>query len=64
MLLSRGGTYTNETTDLAITIKNIHYENSEYYKVRAIIFNKKNGTVYEHKQYKLLKENLKSWKRL
>jgi hypothetical protein len=64
MTLSRGGTYTNEVSDLAITIKNIYYENSELYKVKAVIFNKRNGTIYEDKAFVLLKENLKSWKRL
>ena len=64
MTLSRGGTYTNEVSDLAITIKNIYYENSECYKVKAVIFNKRNGTIYEDKAFVLLKENLKSWKRL
>jgi hypothetical protein len=64
MTLSRGGTYTNETSDLAITIKNIYYENSKCYKVKAVIFNKRNGIIYEDKSFVLLKENLKSWKRL
>lgn len=64
MILSTGATYTNNTTDLAITIKNIHYESAVYYKVRAVIFNKKNGIVYENKHYKLLKSNIKSWRKL
>ena len=64
MILSRGCSYTNETSDLAITVKNILDETEDYYLVCAIIFNKRNSIMYENKNYKLLKENLKSWRKL
>ena len=61
MNLSKGISYTNETSDLAIKITNIYYESDTYYKVRAIIYVKKDGRIQEIKGYKLQKDLLKSW---
>lgn len=53
--------YTNDSTDLALIVLSVKYHSpSGYKKVKGLLFNKKNGIVYENrKNYKLTKQFLK-----
>lgn len=61
MKLQIGATYTNNTSDLAIKVLSIYYENATIVKIRGKLFNKRNGLVYERKQFDLKKELIKDW---
>ena len=47
--------YTNDSTDLALKVLKLQFHNKEkgYKKVKALLFNKKNGIIYERKAYTL-----------
>ena len=62
MKLEAGKTYTIDIVDLALTILDTQDESSEYYKIKGKLFNKKNGIVYETKEYKIDKGVLEYWK--
>jgi hypothetical protein len=53
VILEKGKRYTTDHCDIYIHILNIPYRNTEYYKVKAKIFNKHNGIFYEQKYYKI-----------
>jgi hypothetical protein len=61
MKLQIGATYTNNTSDLAIKVLSIYYEDDTIVKIKGKIFNKRNGFVYERKRFDLSKELIKSW---
>lgn len=61
MKLQKGKSYTNDRTDLQIKILQIHYESTDYYKVRIVLSNKKNGIIYEMKNIKLMKDGAADW---
>jgi len=61
MKLIPGVTYTNNTSDLVIKVLSIYYENATIVKIRGKLFNKRNGLVYEQKQFDLSKELIKDW---
>lgn len=47
------GTWTSDATDLELIIVKVHHQSPERTKVAGILRNKKNGLVYEHKNYSL-----------
>ena len=53
MKIHAGVTYTNDISDLAVTITKVYYESKDYFKVKATIFNKRNKIIYETKNFKL-----------
>lgn len=54
MKLIKGRTYTNDVSDLAIKILNhVYYSSKGYVKFKGLLYNKRNGIVYETKNYKL-----------
>lgn len=58
MELIKGQSYTCDATDLAIkVIANLYYSNSKrQYRFKGMLYNKKNGIVYETKNYKIDKD--------
>jgi intracellular septation protein A len=52
------------SSDLAVHILKIYFQNDKYYKVKATLFNKINGIVYQTNNFKLYKKNISHWKRL
>jgi len=53
MTLRKGLTYTNDSTDLAIRVLSSVYKSTNHIKFRGLLFNKRNGIVYEMENYKL-----------
>ena len=54
MKLIKGCTYTCDTSDLAIKVLNhVYYSGKGYVKFKGLLYNKRNGIVYETKNYKL-----------
>lgn len=60
-MLVKGVTYTTKTGSLAMKILAKRHETDEYVKVKMLLLNKFCGSVYERKNYKLLKKNIKHW---
>ena len=56
------GHYEADNSDLAIDIFKIRYQSDKYAKVKATLYNKKNGIIYETKNYKLMKDLIKHWR--
>jgi len=58
--------YTTNNSDLAIEVVKIRRINEEkdYVKFVGILYNKKNGTVYEGKNYKVKLSMIQHWIRI
>ena len=61
-MVLRAGKYTNDVSDLVITILKVYYQNDKYAKVKLRINHKKYGYEYEEKNYKLIKSQIESWR--
>jgi hypothetical protein len=64
MILTTGATYTNDISALAITVKNIIDETSDYYIIFGMLFNKVNHKMYELKYFKVEKTTLSTWRKV
>lgn len=53
------GSYTNDNTDLLLTVFKVYAISKGYYKIRGILTNKRNGIVYEKIKRVLITHNLK-----
>jgi len=60
--IKTGRVYTADCSDLKVFIKKVHYESTDYYKVKLSLINKNNGIVYETKNCKLYKDKITHWK--
>ena len=61
-MIIKGKCYTNNRTDLAAKVLSIYFVNDEYVKCKLMVFNKKNGTVYEpSKSYRLVPSRIADW---
>lgn len=47
------GTWTNDKTDLELIISRVYHQGDEKVKVKGTLRNKRNGIVYESKNYSL-----------
>jgi len=66
MKLSRGMYHWDDPrSDVGIEVIKVSYEGKDYSKVKAKLFNKRNGIVYDStlKNYKLYHKNISHWKR-
>lgn len=55
MKLRKGVSYTTKITHLAIKILSTAYVGSNTIKFKGLLYNKRNGIIYEQKNYKLPK---------
>jgi len=63
IILQTGAAYSTETSDLAIKILKVQYRSDNYTKVKAMLYNRINGIVYEHRSnYKLIHHRIRHWK--
>ena len=63
MNIIKGTTYTSDNSNIAVEILKIQYKSKDYTKVKAKIFNKDNGIVYESRtSYKLIHSQIQHWK--
>lgn len=54
--------YTQHNSSLVVHVHKIRYQDQYKAKVRATLYNKFNCIVYEHKNYTLIKSQIKGWK--
>ena len=55
--------YTITNGTLVLKVHSIYTQTEEKVRFKASLYNKMNGYVYETKTYRMLKKNMKHWKR-
>lgn len=61
MNIQIGKYYTNDSSDLALLVKQIFYIKDGFIKLRGVLYIKKGMILVEHKTYKFPVENLGDW---
>lgn len=58
--------YSTENSDLAVEVLKVRRisEEKDYVKFIGILYNKKNGIIYESKNYKVKLSNIQHWKKI